>query len=43
MVDDIVDTCRVCRLWMSGGNGPTTTSKLNIVFNDEVQLDLLYN
>ena len=42
MADDIVDTCRVCRLWMSGGNRPTTIIKLSIVFNDEVQLDLLY-
>ena len=42
MVDDIVDTCRVCRLWMKCGNRPTTTIKLSTEFNDEVQLDLLF-
>ncbi|CAK0867548.1 unnamed protein product [Prorocentrum cordatum] len=42
MVDDIVDTCRVCRLWMKGGNKPTTTVKLSTEFNDEVQVDLLF-
>ena len=32
-----------CRLWVQGGNRPTTTAKLSIVFNDEVQIDLLFS
>ena len=42
MVDDIVDTCRVCRLWMKKGTRATTTIKLSIQFNDEAQLDLVF-
>ncbi|CAK0849180.1 unnamed protein product, partial [Prorocentrum cordatum] len=35
LVDDVVDTCRVCKLWMKNGTKATTTVKLSIQFNDE--------
>eukprot|EP00959_Pyramimonas_sp_CCMP1952_P144059 3015766-Pyramimonas_sp.AAC.1 len=41
LVDDVVDTCRACRLWMNGAKA-TTTVKLIIQFNDEVPLDSLF-
>ena len=42
MVDSIVQTCRVCRLWWKPGERPQSTPKLTTTFNDEVQLDLLF-
>jgi len=42
VVDDIVDTCSVCREWSKRTPRPIGTSKLETRFNQGVQMDLLF-
>ena len=41
-VDEIVDTCRACRMWKLPSPANATTSRLVERFNDVVQHDLLF-
>ena len=42
LVGEVVEQCRVCRLWATHAGRPKSTLKITMVFNDEVQLDLLF-
>lgn len=42
MVDNIVDTCKQCRMWARPGPTSKTTSRLIEEFNDTVQHDLFF-
>ncbi|CAJ1367944.1 unnamed protein product, partial [Effrenium voratum] len=42
LVQDVTDTCRICRAWSRPGPRSMTTTTLRTRFNEEVQIDLLF-
>ena len=42
MVDDVVTTCAICRMWQRPGRNPVTHTRLSLDFNEAVQCDLLF-
>jgi hypothetical protein len=42
LVDDVVSTCAICRMWKRPGNNPTTHTRLSVQFNEAIQFDLLF-
>ena len=42
LVDDVVSTCAICRMWQRPGRSPVTHTRLSLDFNEAVQLDLLF-
>ena len=42
LVDDIVDTCEVCRTWTKPLPKSTATASVSTKFNDQVEADLLF-
>lgn len=42
LIQPIVDSCKVCRLWKRPSARPETTSRLSNNFNENVQMDIMY-
>ena len=42
LVDEIVDTCSVCRTWKPPMHASIATASLPLAFNDQVEIDLLF-
>ncbi|CAK0873269.1 unnamed protein product [Prorocentrum cordatum] len=42
MVQDVVDTCTVCREWQRRGEKPVTSLTFTTTFNEGIQFDLLF-
>lgn len=43
LIDEIVDTCRICRNWTRPGPKAVSSSRLSTKFNETVQVDLLFH
>ena len=43
LIDEIVDTCRICRNWTRPGPKAMSSSRLSTKFNETVQVDLLFH
>ena len=43
LIEDTVDTCRICRNWTRPGPKSITSSRLSTRFNETVQVDLLFH
>ena len=43
LVDEVVDTCRICRNWTRPGPKSIASSRLSTRFNEAVQVDLLFH
>eukprot|EP00974_Lingulodinium_polyedra_P031571 3038824-Lingulodinium_polyedra.AAC.1 len=42
LVSQIVETCRVCRMWSKPGLQAIATATLGVRFSERVQLDLMF-
>ena len=42
LIQGVIDTCKVCRLWQKTGRSAITSSRLSLDFNQNVQADLLF-
>ena len=42
LIDNVVSTCRICRLWKRPSPKPYTSAHLSTTFNEIVQVDILF-
>ena len=42
LIDAVVSTCKICRLWTRPTNKSHTSTRLSVSFNEVIQMDILY-